>query len=187
MPVKYAFCRQRYPRSGVNERDLRSAYANRNIILASTIWHPLAPAAVLNDQGTGLFEANEQFEHPDSDKGSDPVGDTPTSELDAPTDIRTGAPAADVLDDNRYPVTPEEEDYLVVREAIKDFKEHNEECPHLGENPWAALACAQGFKLASWFIERIVSRTGIKDYFANGIGNSTSVGSSSMNTLENLL
>ena len=45
----------------------------------------------------------------------------------------------------------------------------------------------QGFKLASWFIESKVSKTGINDYFSNRIGNSTSVGYSSMHTLENLL
>ena len=77
--------------------------------------------------------------------------------------------------------------YPGAGEAIGEVKEYKEESRDLCENPWAPLASAQGFKLASWFIESKVSKTRINDYFSNGIGNSTSVGYSSMHTLENLL
>jgi len=65
-------------------------------------------------------------------------------------------------------------------------KEYKEECRGLCENPWAQFASAQGFKLAYWFIESKVSKTGINDYFSNDIGNSTSVTYHSMHTLEKL-
>jgi len=81
-----------------------------------------------------------------------------------------------------YPVAVEQEEYPGAGEAIGEGKEYKEECRDLCENPWAPFASAQGFKLASWFIERKVSKMRINDYFSNGIGNSTSVGYSSMHT-----
>jgi len=77
--------------------------------------------------------------------------------------------------------------YPGAGEAIGEVKEYKEESRDLCENPWAPLASAQGLKLASWFIERKLSKTRINDYFSNGIGNSTSVSYSSMHTFENLL
>jgi len=62
-----------------------------------------------------------------------------------------------------------------------------EECRDFCENPWGPFASAQGFKLASWFIESKGSKTLINDYFSNGIRNPLFVGYSSMHTLENLL
>jgi len=65
-------------------------------------------------------------------------------------------------------------------------KAYKEECSALCKNPWAPFASAQGFKLASWFIESKVSKTRINDYISNVIGNSTSVGYSFIHTLENI-
>jgi len=96
-------------------------------------------------------------------------------------------PETEVLVDNTYPVAAEQEDYPGAGEVIGEVKEYKEECRDLCENPWAPFASAQGFKLASWFIESKVSKRRINDYFSNGIGNWTSVGYSSMHTLENLL
>jgi len=88
---------------------------------------------------------------------------------------------------NTYPVAAEQEDYPGTGEPIGEVKEYKEECRDVCENPWAPFASAQGFKLASSFIESKVSKTRINDYFLNGIGNSTSIGYSSMHMLENLL
>ena len=77
--------------------------------------------------------------------------------------------------------------YPGAGEAIGEVKEYKEESRDLCENPWAPLASAQGLNLASWFIERKLSKTRINDYFSNGIGNSTSVCYSSMHTFKNLL
>jgi len=164
---------------------LRSAHANLDIVLASTIRNP--PADVLTDRGTDLSDSNEPIEHCDSDYESDPAGDTAGSERDAPDDTLRRERETEVLEDNTYPVAAEQEDYPGPGEAIGQVKEYKEECRDLCENPWAPFASAQGFKLASWFIERNVSKTRINDNISNGIGNSTSVGYSSMYTLENLL
>ena len=164
---------------------MRSAHSNLDIVLASTIRNP--PADVLTHRGTALSDANEPIEHCDSDYESDPLGDTAGGERDAPADTVRWAPETEVYEDNTYPVAAEQEDYPSAGEAIGEVKEYKEECRDLCENPWAPLASAQGFKLASGFIESKVSKTRINDYFSNGIGNSTSVGYSSMHTLENLV
>ena len=59
-------------------------------------------------------------------------------------------------------------------------------CPD-GVDSWASFNSAQGFKLASWFIDGKVSKTQINDDFSGSLGNPESVGYSSMHTLENLL
>jgi len=78
MPVKCSFCRKRYERAGAYETHLRSAHANLDIVLASTIWN--LPADVLTDRGNDLAHANEPIEHSDSDYESDLAGDTAGSE-----------------------------------------------------------------------------------------------------------
>jgi len=185
MLVKCSFCRKRSERAGAYETHVRSAYANRDIVLASTIRNP--PADVLTDRWTDLSDANEPIEHSHSDYESDPAGNTARSERDAPDDTLRRKPETEVLEDNTYPVGAEQEDYPYAGEAIGEVKEYKEEYRDLCENPWAPFASAQGFKLASWFIESKVSKTRIKDYFLNSIGNSTSIGYSSMHTLEKLL
>jgi len=185
MPVKSSFCRKRYERAGAYETHWRSAHANLDIVLASTIRNPHAD--VLTDRRTDLSDANEPIEHSDSDYESDPAGDTGGSECDAPDDTLRREPETEVLKDNTYPVAAEQDDYPGAGEAIGEVKEYKEECRDLCENPWAPLASTQGFKLASWFMESQVSKTRISDYFSNGIGNSTSIYYSSMHSLENLL
>jgi len=184
-PVKCSFCRKRYERAGAYETDLRSAHANLDIILASTIRNP--PPEVLTDRGTDLSDANEPIEDSDSDYESDPAGDTAGSERDAPDDTLRREPETEVLQANTYPVPAEQEDYPGAEEAIGEVTEYKEGCRDLCENPWAPFASAQGFKLAPWFIESKGSMTRINSYFSNGIGNSTSVSYSSMHMLENFL
>jgi len=185
MPVKCSLCHKRYERAGAYKTHLRSANANLHIVLASTTRNP--PGHVLPDRGTDLSDANEPIEHSDSDYKSVPPGGAAGSERNAPDATLRREPETEVLEDNTYPVAAEQEYYPGAREAIGEVKEYKEECRDLCENPWAPFASAQGFKLASWFIESKVSKTRINDYFSNGIGNSTSVGYSSMHTLENLL
>jgi len=185
MPVKCSFSRKRYERAGAYETHVRSAHANLDIVLASTIQNP--PTEVHTDRGTNLSDPNEPSEHSDSDYESGPAGDTAGSEHDTPDDTLRREPETEVREDNTYPVAAEHEDYPGAGEAIGEVKEYTEEYRDLCENPWAPFASAQGFKLASWFIESKVSKTGINDHFSNCIGNSTSVGYSSMHTLENLL
>jgi len=155
------------------------------MVLASPIRNPAAD--VLTDRGTALSDANEPIDHSHSDYESGPPGDPDSSERDEPDDMLRRKPETEVLNDNRYPVTAEQEDYPGAGEVIGEVKEYKEECRDLCENPWAPFPSAPGFKHASWFIESKVSKTRINDYFSNGIGDSTSVGYNSMHTLENLL
>ena len=95
---------------------MRSAHANLDIVLASTLRNP--PADVLTDRGTDLSDANEHIEHSDSDYKSGPAGDTAGSERDAPDNTLRRDPKTEVLEDNTYPVATEQEDYLGAGEAI---------------------------------------------------------------------
>jgi len=185
MPVKCSFCRKIYKPAGAYVTHLRSAHANLAIVLASTIHNP--HVEVLTDRGAELSDINKPIEYSDSDYESDPAGYTAGSERDPPDDTLRREPETEVLEDNTSPVAAEQEDYAGAGEAIREVNEYKEECRDLCENPWAPLASAQGFKLASRFIESKVSRRRINDYFSNSIGNSTSIGYSSMYTLENHL
>jgi len=120
MPVKCSFCRPRYERAGAYKTHLRSAYANLDIVLASTIRNP--PADVLTDRGTDLSDANEPIEHCDSDYESDPAGDTAGSERDAPDDKLRQEAEPDVVDDNTYQVTVEQEDIRAPGKPLERLK-----------------------------------------------------------------
>ena len=164
---------------------MRNAHANVDIVLASTIRNP--PPDVLTDLGTDLSDANKPIELSDSDYESHRAGDTAGSERDAPDDTRRREPEAEVHEYDTYPVAEEQDDFPRAWEVIGEDKEYKEECRDLCENPCTPLASAQGFNLASWFIESKVSKTRINDYLSIGFGNSTSVGYTSMHTLENIL
>ena len=152
---------KRYECAGAYETHLRSAHANLDIVLSSSIRNP--PAGVLTDRGTDLSHANEPIVHSDSDYESHPAGDTAGSERDAPDDTLRWELETEVLEHNTYPVAAEQEDYPGAGEALGEVKEYKDECRDLCENPWAPLASAQGFKLAFWFIESKVSKTRIND------------------------
>ena len=72
-------------------------------------------------------------------------------------------------------------------EVIRDVAGFEDEHSNLCADPWAPFNSAEGFKLASWFIDGKVSKTRINDYFSSGLGNAQSGGYSSMHTLENHL
>ena len=95
---------------------MRSAAANLDIVLASTIWNP--PADVLTDRGTDLSDANEPIEHSDSDYESDPAGDTAGSERDASDHTLRREPETEVLEDFTYPVAAEQEGYPGAGEVL---------------------------------------------------------------------
>jgi len=120
MPVKGSFCRKRSDRAGAYETRLRSAHANLDIVLASTIGNP--PADVLTDRGTNLSDSNETIEHSDLDYESDSAGDTAGSERDAPDDRLRREPETEVLEDNTYPVAAEQEDYPGAGKPLERLK-----------------------------------------------------------------
>jgi len=77
--------------------------------------------------------------------------------------------------------------YEGAGEVIGDVHRFEDEHSNLCEDPWAPFNSAQGFKLASWFIDGKVSKSRIKEYFSRGLGNAESVGYSSMHMVENQL
>ena len=187
MPVKCSFCFKRYQHAGAYETHLRIAHTNLDIVLASIIRNP--PADVLNYRATSLSDTNEPIQQPDSDYESDPAGDAASNERDSPYDtfMQDSDIEAHNSEDSTPSVAAEQEDYPRAGEAIGEVRGYLEEHSNLCEEPWAPFSCAQACKQASWFIESKVSKTWINEYSSSGIRNSTSVGYSSMHTLENHL
>jgi len=148
-------------------RHLRNAHPNLDIILAPTVWNLLAPADVLNDLETDLFDTNEQFKTSNSGYESDPAEDTASTatECNTPNDTLMQEPKTDVTKHNWHPVAAEQKDYPGASEANQVVKKYNEERRALCENPWAPIDCTQGFKPAFWVIESKVSMRKINNYF----------------------
>jgi len=122
MPVQCSLCRKRYEHAGAYETHLRSAHANLDIVLISTIRNPRAD--ILTYRGPDLCDANEPIEHSDSAYESDPAGDTAGSQREAPADTLRREPETEGGEDNTYPVAAEPEDYPGAGEAIGEVKEH---------------------------------------------------------------
>jgi len=80
MPSKCPFCRRKSIRSGAYEKHLRTAQANRDIVLASTVGYP-SSGDIINDVETSILHHTEASELDESDYQSDP--DPTRNELDA--------------------------------------------------------------------------------------------------------
>jgi len=181
MPSKCPFCRRKYIQSGAYKKQLPTAHANLDIVLASTVGYP-SSGDIINDVETSIVHHPEASEIQDSHYESDP--DPTGHELDAfaAHESDTGIP-----DDSTSSLPGRQEDYPRAGEAIGDVDGFEQENSNLCEDPWATFSCAQGFKLASWFIQSKVPKSQIKEYFSSGLGSSALVGYSSMHTLENHL
>ena len=99
MPSKCSFCRKKYTQVGAYEKHLRTAHANQDIILASTIRYTSSAIAYHNDTETDLLH-QEGYERRDSDYESDP--DSARRDHDAFNDDI--ANASDTEIHNRIPV-----------------------------------------------------------------------------------
>lgn len=187
MPVKCSFCRRRYTRAGAYETHLRRAHSNLDIILATTIRTPLANR--ITESATDILDNGDPSERPDSDYESDPASDPAAYHCDANAISAqpTYQPDTEILNVNTSSVAAGQRHYPGAGEAIGDVEGYDEELHNLCQDAWAPFTNAQGFKLASWFIESKVPKSRINGYFSNGLGNSASVGYTSMHTLENLL
>jgi len=181
MPSKCPFCRRKYIRSGAYEKHLRTAHANLDIVLASTVGYP-SSGDIINDVETSILHHPEASELQDSDYESDP--DPTGHELDAFTAHESDT---EIPDDSTSSLPGRQEHYPRAGEAIGDVDGFEQENSNLCEDPWAPFSCAQGFKLASWFIQSKVPKSRINEYFSSGLGSSALVGYSSMHTLENHL
>jgi hypothetical protein len=131
---------------------------------------------------TSILHHPEASELQDSDYESDP--DPTGHELDAFTAHESDT---EIPDDSTSSLPGRQEHYPRAGEAIGDVDGFQQENSNLCEDPWAPFSCAQGFKLASWFIQSKVPKSRINEYFSSGLGSSALVGYSSMHTLENHL
>jgi len=181
MPSKCPFCRLKFIWSGAYEKHLRTAHANRGIVLGSTVGYP-SSGDIINDVEPSILFHPEVSEIQDSDYESDldPTG----HELDVFTAHTSDS---EIPDDSTSSLPGRQEHYPCAGEAIGDVDSFEQENSNRCEDPWALFTCAQGFKLASWFIKSKVPKSRINEYFSSGLGSSALVGYSSMHTLENHL
>ena len=93
----------------------------------------------------------------------------------------------EVLDDATSASARKQIYYEGAGEVIGHVHRFENEHSNLYEDPGALFNTAQGFKLASWFIDGKVSKSGSNEYFSSGLGKAESVGYRSMHTLENQL
>jgi len=80
-----------------------------------------------------------------------------------------------------------QEHYQRASKASGDLDGFERENRNLCKDPWAPLSCAQGSKLASWFIQSKLPKSQINEYFLSRLGSSALVSYSSMHTLEDHL
>jgi len=173
-------------RAGAYDKPLRTAHLNLDIVLGSWIRYPPTAEASRDTEPDRLRHTgdNKANNLPDSDYKSelDDIG----RDLDAFPDDITYDSDAEVLDDGTSASSSNQTYYPGAGEPIGDVSGYREEQEDLSEDPWAPFAGAHDFKLASWFIQSKVAKSRINDYFASGLGTS-STAFSSMHTLENHL
>ena len=178
MPIKCAFCRRKYARAGPYEKHLRTAHANLDIVLASTVRY------TNSDAETDLLH-HEGQERLDSDYESEPE---PTGrELDAYTDDIAHESDTKILGDSTSSLPARQEHFERAGDAIRDVNGFEREHHNLCNDPWAPFTSASSFKLASWLIQTKVSKSQINEYFSSGLGDLTTDDYCSMYTLENYL
>jgi len=170
MPSKCARCRRKYIRSGAYAKHLQTAHPHLDLVLASTVEYP-SSGDIINDVETRILHHPEASELQDSNYESDP--DPPGHELDAFTAHQSDT---EILDESTSLLPGRQEHYPHAGEAIGNVDGFEQENSNLCEDPWAPLSCAQGFKLAPWFIQSKVPKSRIKEYFSSGLGSSALVG-----------
>jgi len=160
MPSKCPFCPREYSRSGAYEKHLRTAHASRDIVLASTVQY--------NNIQTGELLNADASERQDSDCESDP----------GPARLEPDAFCPDIAYESdaevfatTSPCARKQNHFEGAGEVIGVVAGFEDEHSNLCADPWAPFNSAEGFKLASWFIDGKVSKTRINDYFSSGLGN----------------
>ena len=114
MPSKCPFCCQKYKRSGAIEKHLRTAHANLDIVLASTVRDTLS-VDMINDLETSILHDQEASELRDSDYESDL--DSNRHELDTFT---THQSDTEIRDDSTFSLPGRQEHYPPAGEVIGD-------------------------------------------------------------------
>ena len=146
MPSKCSFCRKKYTKAGAYEKQLRTAYANLDIMLASTIRYTSSAIAYHNDTETDLLH-QEGHERRNSDYKSDP--DSAGREDDAFNDDIANASDTEIPNSTPGLLADKETHYEGSGEVVGDVNGYEQECDDLSDDPWAPFPSAHGFKLAS--------------------------------------
>jgi len=119
---------------------------------------------------------------PDSDSESDP--EPTVREHDVSSGDVVYESDTEVLNNTASFSSGQQTHFPAVGEAIEDVNRFEQEICNLCDDPCAPFPSGQGLRLASWLLESKVPKSRINEYFASGLGNSESVGYSSMHTLE---
>ena len=148
MPSKCRFCPRKYSMSGAYEKHLRTAHAGLDIVLASTVQYiNIEPGVLHNPDVSG----RQDFDY-ESDPG--PAGlesDEYCPDISCESDT-------EVLEDAKSASAGKQIRYEGAGEVIGDVHGFEDEHSNLCEDPLAPFYSAQGFKLASWFIDGKVSK-----------------------------
>ena len=184
MPSKCSFCRKKYTQAGAYEKHLRTAHANLDIILGSTIRYTSSAIAYNNDTETDLCH-QEGHERRNSNYESDP--ESARRKHDAFNDDIANASDTEIPNSTTGSLAGKERHYEGSGEAVGDVNGFEAECDDLSEDPWAPFKSVHGFKLASWFIQNKVSKSQINEYFTTGLGNSALAAYNLIHTMENPL
>jgi len=137
---------------------------------------------VINDLETRILHHPEASELQDSDYESDP--DPTSDQLYAFT---ANDSDTEIPDESTSSLPRRQEHYQCAGEAIGLVDGFEQENSNLCEDLWVPFSCAQGFQLASWFIQCKVPKSRINEYFSSGLSGSALVSDSSMHRLENHL
>jgi len=149
MPSKCRFCCRKSSISGAYEKHLRTAHAGLDIVLASTVQYINIEPGVLHNRDASRRQ--------DSDYESDP-GPAGLASDEFCRDISYESDTS-VLDDATSASGGKQIRYEDAGEVIGDVHGFEDEHSNLCEDLWAPFNSAQGFKLASWFIDGTVSKS----------------------------
>ena len=150
MPSKCSFCRKKYTQAGAYEKHQRTAHANLDIILASTVRYASSAITYRMDTETDLLH-HEGQKRPDSDYESDL--DSTGRGHDAFTDDIANESDTEMLNGTPGSLASQQTHYECSGEAVGDVNGFEQECNILSKDPCAPFTSAHGFKLASWFIQ----------------------------------
>jgi len=162
---------------GAYDNHVRTAHVGLDIVLGSTLQYVnIEPGELHNPDAGGGQDSYYQCDPGPAALESDEFC------RDILYESETG-----VLDDATSASAETQIGYQGTGEVIGDVPWFEDEHSHPCEDPWAPFNSAQGFKLASWFIDGKVSKSRINQYFSSGLANAESVGYGSMHLQENHL
>ena len=142
MPSKCPSCRRKYSRSSGYEKHLQTAHASLDIVLVSTLqYNNIQRGELLNAEGS---------ERQDSDYESDPGPAGLAPDAFCP-DIAYESDAE--VFDTTSACAGKQNHFEDAGEVIGDVAGFEDEHSNLWPDPWAPFNSAEGFKLASWFID----------------------------------